>query len=140
MASASAAAAAAAAMPAACHRRGRGLGGEPALAPDPRQRARRARRRTRSRSARHAQQQRRARQDRPIGSRRHSAPARGVGGCPSGERQHPHVGGRPSADRLALVDPRDEVVTMSPAPARGRALVQTQHEAASLTREVDMTQ
>jgi len=50
----------------------------------------------------------------------------------------------PSADeRLAQVDPRDEVVAMSPLRRRvAERLVQAQHEAASLTtfNEVDMTQ
>ncbi|HET7505898.1 MAG TPA: 2-oxoglutarate dehydrogenase complex dihydrolipoyllysine-residue succinyltransferase [Kofleriaceae bacterium] len=46
-------------------------------------------------------------------------------------------------DRLAQVDPRDEVVAMSPLRKRvAERLVQAQHEAASLTtfNEVDMTQ
>ena len=46
-------------------------------------------------------------------------------------------------DRLAQVDPRDEVVPMSPLRKRvAERLVQAQHEAASLTtfNEVDMTQ
>jgi 2-oxoglutarate dehydrogenase E2 component (dihydrolipoamide succinyltransferase) len=46
-------------------------------------------------------------------------------------------------DRLAHVDPRDEVVAMSPLRKRvAERLVQAQHEAASLTtfNEVDMTQ
>jgi 2-oxoglutarate dehydrogenase E2 component (dihydrolipoamide succinyltransferase) len=50
----------------------------------------------------------------------------------------------PSAeDRLAQVDPRDEIVAMSPLRRRvADRLVQAQHEAASLTtfNEVDMTQ
>jgi len=50
----------------------------------------------------------------------------------------------PSADdRLATVDPRDEIVPMSPLRKRvAERLVQAQHEAASLTtfNEVDMTQ
>ena len=54
----------------------------------------------------------------------------------------PHAG--PSVeDRLAQVDPRDEVVAMSPLRRRvAERLVQAQHEAASLTtfNEVDMTQ
>ena len=58
-----------------------------------------------------------------------AAPAAAVSG-PSGE------------DRLAQVDPRDEVVAMSPLRRRvAERLVQAQHEAAALTtfNEVDMT-
>src|SRR5205807_8054105 len=50
---------------------------------------------------------------------------------------------RRARDRLAQVDPRDEVVAMSPLRRRvAERLVQAQHEAASLTtfNEVDMTQ
>jgi len=57
-------------------------------------------------------------------------PARAVPAGPSAE------------DRLAQVDPRDEVVAMSPLRRRvAERLVQAQHEAASLTtfNEVDMT-
>jgi 2-oxoglutarate dehydrogenase E2 component (dihydrolipoamide succinyltransferase) len=56
----------------------------------------------------------------------------------------PPVASGPSVeDRLAQVDPRDEVVAMSPLRKRvAERLVQAQHEAASLTtfNEVDMTQ
>jgi len=51
--------------------------------------------------------------------------------------------GLSALDRLAQVDPRDEVVAMSPLRKRvAERLVQAQHEAASLTtfNEVDMTQ
>jgi len=51
--------------------------------------------------------------------------------------------GSSALDRLAQVDPRDEVVAMSPLRKRvAERLVQAQHEAASLTtfNEVDMTQ
>jgi 2-oxoglutarate dehydrogenase E2 component (dihydrolipoamide succinyltransferase) len=65
-----------------------------------------------------------------------SAPAAAAPGAPA-----PAV---PSADdRLAQVDPRDEVVAMSPLRKRvAERLVQAQHESASLTtfNEVDMTQ
>jgi 2-oxoglutarate dehydrogenase E2 component (dihydrolipoamide succinyltransferase) len=64
-------------------------------------------------------------------------PARGVGQAPA-----PTPSGPSEADRLAQVDPRDEVVAMSPLRKRvAERLVQAQHEAASLTtfNEVDMS-
>ncbi|HUJ58398.1 MAG TPA: 2-oxoglutarate dehydrogenase complex dihydrolipoyllysine-residue succinyltransferase [Kofleriaceae bacterium] len=54
----------------------------------------------------------------------------------------PAPGGPGDGERLAQVDPRDEVVAMSPLRKRvAERLVQAQHEAASLTtfNEVDMT-
>ncbi|HEY4243585.1 MAG TPA: 2-oxoglutarate dehydrogenase complex dihydrolipoyllysine-residue succinyltransferase [Kofleriaceae bacterium] len=55
----------------------------------------------------------------------------------------PHAPSGPSeAERLAAVDPRDQIVPMSPLRKRvAERLVQAQHEAASLTtfNEVDMT-
>jgi len=70
--------------------------------------------------------------------------AREVGTIPQiGTAQAPQVAPGPSAlDRLAQVDPRDEVVAMSPLRKRvAERMVQAQHEAASLTtfNEVDMT-
>ena len=65
---------------------------------------------------------------------RASAPAAASAAAPNG----------PSVDdRLAQVDPRDEIVAMSPLRRRvAERLVQAQHESASLTtfNEVDMTQ
>jgi len=55
----------------------------------------------------------------------------------------PAASGPSAEDRLAQVDPRDEVVAMSPLRKRvAERLVQAQHESASLTtfNEVDMTQ
>jgi 2-oxoglutarate dehydrogenase E2 component (dihydrolipoamide succinyltransferase) len=73
--------------------------------------------------------------------------AREVGTIPLPRKaaaEGPPAAGRPSVDdRLAHVDPRDEVVAMSPLRKRvAERLVQAQHEAASLTtfNEVDMTQ
>ena len=65
--------------------------------------------------------------------------AREVGALPS-RAAAPSAG--PTDDRLAHVDPRDQVVAMSPLRKRvAERLVQAQHEAASLTtfNEVDMT-
>jgi 2-oxoglutarate dehydrogenase E2 component (dihydrolipoamide succinyltransferase) len=64
-------------------------------------------------------------------------PARGPGASPS-----PAIAGPSVDERLAQVDPRDQVVAMSPLRKRvAERLVQAQHEAASLTtfNEVDMT-
>ena len=71
-----------------------------------------------------------------------SLPAAGRSGSPVGS---PPVAARSGAqldERLAQVDPRDEVVLMSPLRKRvAERLVQAQHESASLTtfNEVDMT-
>jgi len=68
------------------------------------------------------------------------AAAREHGSMPSRSVQMP--AGPSEDDRLAQVDPRDEVVAMSPLRKRvAERLVQAQHEAASLTtfNEVDMT-
>jgi 2-oxoglutarate dehydrogenase E2 component (dihydrolipoamide succinyltransferase) len=73
---------------------------------------------------------------REVGSMPQRAPAAPAGGAPAPAA--PSV-----EDRLAHVDPRDEVVAMSPLRRRvAERLVQAQHEAASLTtfNEVDMTQ
>ena len=73
------------------------------------------------------------------------AVARESGSLPSngGARSAPAAPAGPSADeRLAHVDPRDEVVPMSPLRKRvAERLVQAQHESASLTtfNEVDMS-
>ena len=64
-------------------------------------------------------------------------PSRGAGGAAPAAPSGPSV-----EDRLANVDPRDEVVPMSPLRKRvAERLVQAQHESASLTtfNEVDMT-
>jgi 2-oxoglutarate dehydrogenase E2 component (dihydrolipoamide succinyltransferase) len=66
--------------------------------------------------------------------------ARETGALPS--RPARQASGAQPEDRLAQVDPRDEVVAMSPLRKRvAERLVQAQHEAASLTtfNEVDMT-
>jgi 2-oxoglutarate dehydrogenase E2 component (dihydrolipoamide succinyltransferase) len=76
------------------------------------------------------------------------ATAREAGSLPQRAAAVPAAGGAAPAgpsveDRLAHVDPRDEVVPMSPLRRRvAERLVQAQHEAASLTtfNEVDMTQ
>jgi 2-oxoglutarate dehydrogenase E2 component (dihydrolipoamide succinyltransferase) len=69
--------------------------------------------------------------------------AREVGTIPHAASAAAPVASGPSADdRLAQVDPRDEVVAMSPLRKRvAERLVQAQHESASLTtfNEVDMT-
>ena len=69
--------------------------------------------------------------------------AREVGALPARGAQAPSGANGPSADdRLAHVDPRDEIVAMSPLRKRvAERLVQAQHESASLTtfNEVDMT-
>ncbi len=69
--------------------------------------------------------------------------AREIGTLPTVRPAAPATPAGPSADeRLAQVDPRDEVVPMSPLRKRvAERLVQAQHEAASLTtfNEVDMT-
>jgi 2-oxoglutarate dehydrogenase E2 component (dihydrolipoamide succinyltransferase) len=75
------------------------------------------------------------------------AAAREIGTIPQhGAPVAPPAGAAPAGpsaeDRLAQVDPRDEVVAMSPLRRRvAERLVQAQHEAASLTtfNEVDMT-
>src|SRR3569832_1740053 len=72
------------------------------------------------------------------------ATARETGALPRGNgASAPAAPAGPSADeRLGQVDPRDEVVPMSPLRKRvAERLVQAQHEAASLTtfNEVDMT-
>jgi 2-oxoglutarate dehydrogenase E2 component (dihydrolipoamide succinyltransferase) len=73
--------------------------------------------------------------------------AREVGTIPlprkAAVHEAPAAAGPSVDDRLAQVDPRDEVVAMSPLRKRvAERLVQAQHEAASLTtfNEVDMTQ
>jgi 2-oxoglutarate dehydrogenase E2 component (dihydrolipoamide succinyltransferase) len=73
--------------------------------------------------------------------------AREVGTIPlprkAAAHEAPTAAGPSIDDRLAQVDPRDEVVAMSPLRKRvAQRLVQAQHEAASLTtfNEVDMTQ
>jgi 2-oxoglutarate dehydrogenase E2 component (dihydrolipoamide succinyltransferase) len=76
------------------------------------------------------------------------AAAREVGAIPqrsaaAAPAASPAAPGPGVEDRLAEVDPRDEVVAMSPLRKRvAERLVQAQHEAASLTtfNEVDMTQ
>jgi len=75
------------------------------------------------------------------------AAAREVGSMPRASAGPAAAGAAPAGpsldDRLAQVDPRDEVVPMSPLRRRvAERLVQAQHEAASLTtfNEVDMTQ
>ncbi|HEU0029312.1 MAG TPA: 2-oxoglutarate dehydrogenase complex dihydrolipoyllysine-residue succinyltransferase [Kofleriaceae bacterium] len=69
--------------------------------------------------------------------------AREVGQVPArGQGAQPAPSGPSDDDRLAQVDPRDEIVPMSPLRKRvAERLVQAQHEAASLTtfNEVDMT-
>jgi 2-oxoglutarate dehydrogenase E2 component (dihydrolipoamide succinyltransferase) len=68
--------------------------------------------------------------------------AREVGSIPQ-PAAAPAAAGPSVEDRLAEVDPRDEVVAMSPLRKRvAERLVQAQHEAASLTtfNDVDMTQ
>ncbi|HEY6033574.1 MAG TPA: dihydrolipoyllysine-residue succinyltransferase, partial [Kofleriaceae bacterium] len=69
--------------------------------------------------------------------------ARETGALPRGNGATAGAPAGPSADeRLGQVDPRDEVVPMSPLRKRvAERLVQAQHEAASLTtfNEVDMT-
>ena len=71
------------------------------------------------------------------------ATARETGALPRGNGAGAAAPSGPSADeRLGQVDPRDEVVPMSPLRKRvAERLVQAQHEAASLTtfNEVDMT-
>jgi 2-oxoglutarate dehydrogenase E2 component (dihydrolipoamide succinyltransferase) len=71
------------------------------------------------------------------------AHAREVGQLPRAQAGAPSSGGGASLDdRLRNVDPRDEVVPMSPLRKRvAERLVQAQHESASLTtfNEVDMT-
>jgi len=71
------------------------------------------------------------------------ATARETGALPRGNGAAAAAPSGPSADeRLGQVDPRDEVVPMSPLRKRvAERLVQAQHEAASLTtfNEVDMT-
>ncbi|HEU4729170.1 MAG TPA: 2-oxoglutarate dehydrogenase complex dihydrolipoyllysine-residue succinyltransferase [Kofleriaceae bacterium] len=72
--------------------------------------------------------------------------AREVGAIPHARvpgAEPPAAPGPRVEDRLAQVDPRDEVVAMSPLRKRvAERLVQAQHESASLTtfNEVDMTQ
>jgi 2-oxoglutarate dehydrogenase E2 component (dihydrolipoamide succinyltransferase) len=77
-------------------------------------------------------------QAREVGSIPHKAAA------PQAAAAAPSAAHAPSVDdRLAQVDPRDQVVAMSPLRKRvAERLVQAQHEAASLTtfNEVDMTQ
>jgi 2-oxoglutarate dehydrogenase E2 component (dihydrolipoamide succinyltransferase) len=75
------------------------------------------------------------------------AQAREVGNIPKAAVVAPAAPSAPTGpsveDRLARVDPRDEVVAMSPLRKRvAERLVQAQHEAASLTtfNEVDMTE
>jgi len=79
-------------------------------------------------------------QAREVGNIPHSAPVAAPAAAPAA----PAAPAGPSAeDRLAQVDPRDEVVAMSPLRKRvAERLVQAQHEAASLTtfNEVDMTE
>jgi 2-oxoglutarate dehydrogenase E2 component (dihydrolipoamide succinyltransferase) len=79
-------------------------------------------------------------QAREVGNIPHSAPV----AAPAAAAAAPAAPAGPSAeDRLAQVDPRDEVVAMSPLRKRvAERLVQAQHEAASLTtfNEVDMTE
>jgi len=70
--------------------------------------------------------------------------AREVGSIPASTpaQAAPAATGPSTDDRLAQVDPRDEVVAMSPLRKRvAERLVQAQHESASLTtfNEVDMT-
>jgi 2-oxoglutarate dehydrogenase E2 component (dihydrolipoamide succinyltransferase) len=74
------------------------------------------------------------------------AAARETGSIPRGGDGRTQQGAAPSGpsieDRLAQVDPRDEIVPMSPLRKRvAERLVQAQHESASLTtfNEVDMT-
>jgi 2-oxoglutarate dehydrogenase E2 component (dihydrolipoamide succinyltransferase) len=70
------------------------------------------------------------------------AAAREQGGLPARGAAAPAPSGPSVDDRLAHVDPRDEVVPMSPLRKRvAERLVQAQHESASLTtfNEVDMT-
>ncbi|HEY1553963.1 MAG TPA: 2-oxoglutarate dehydrogenase complex dihydrolipoyllysine-residue succinyltransferase [Kofleriaceae bacterium] len=68
--------------------------------------------------------------------------AREVGTLPSARPASAPATGPSDETRLAAVDPRDEIVPMSPLRKRvAERLVQAQHEAASLTtfNEVDMT-
>jgi 2-oxoglutarate dehydrogenase E2 component (dihydrolipoamide succinyltransferase) len=70
------------------------------------------------------------------------AHAREAGALPAPSPSPSAPGGPSVEDRLAVIDPRDEVVPMSPLRRRvAERLVQAQHEAASLTtfNEVDMT-
>src|SRR5690606_21905043 len=69
------------------------------------------------------------------------ATAREVGSIPAAARPAAPAGPNDDA-RLAQVDPRDEIVPMSPLRTRvAERLVQAQHESASLTtfNEVDMS-
>jgi 2-oxoglutarate dehydrogenase E2 component (dihydrolipoamide succinyltransferase) len=68
---------------------------------------------------------------------------RGTAASPGASSPSEVATGPSAEDRLAQVDPRDEVVAMSPLRKRvAERLVQAQHESASLTtfNEVDMTQ
>ncbi|MGE3545516.1 MAG: 2-oxo acid dehydrogenase subunit E2, partial [Kofleriaceae bacterium] len=70
------------------------------------------------------------------------ATAREVGSLPAKRTAAPAPSGPSEDARLAQVDPRDEIVPMSPLRKRvAERLVQAQHESASLTtfNEVDMT-
>ncbi len=70
------------------------------------------------------------------------ANAREAGAIPTVARQPAASNGPSEETRLAAVDPRDEIVPMSPLRKRvAERLVQAQHESASLTtfNEVDMT-
>jgi 2-oxoglutarate dehydrogenase E2 component (dihydrolipoamide succinyltransferase) len=70
------------------------------------------------------------------------ATARETGALPGRAQQAPVAAGPTDDARLAQVDPRDEIVAMSPLRKRvAERLVQAQHESASLTtfNEVDMT-
>src|SRR5262249_43168506 len=81
-------------------------------------------------------------QAREVGNIPHKAPLAAPAAAPAAAAPAAPAG--PSVDdRLAQVDPRDEVVPMSPLRKRvAERLVQAQHEAASLTtfNEVDMTE
>ena len=73
----------------------------------------------------------------------HAREAGSLPGRPQGVALSGPSSGPSADDRLAQVDPRDEVVPMSPLRKRvAERLVQAQHESASLTtfNEVDMTQ
>jgi 2-oxoglutarate dehydrogenase E2 component (dihydrolipoamide succinyltransferase) len=80
-------------------------------------------------------------QAREVGNIPHKAPPAAPAAAPAAAPGAP--AGSSVDDRLAQVDPRDEVVAMSPLRKRvAERLVQAQHEAASLTtfNEVDMTE
>jgi 2-oxoglutarate dehydrogenase E2 component (dihydrolipoamide succinyltransferase) len=82
-------------------------------------------------------------QAREVGSIPQRTAAQAVSASAARQGAPPTPGGPSADERLAHVDPRDEVVPMSPLRKRvAERLVQAQHESASLTtfNEVDMTQ